>query len=438
MFDSGVFVVLAYEGLPKVRKEMTPSVIKKHNLVVMSYESLRSDVEKLSNIDFLYCVLDEGHEIRNPTTKVTLAAKAVRASHRLILSGTPLQNNVGELWSLFDFLSPGYLGTLREFNATFGKFITASRDPKVKNAVRERATLALESLHRQILPFILRRTKESELKDLPPKIIQDYLCDMSDLQAFLYDDCSMRDSFGQEHHQFKSLQMQQKMCVHPCLIVGESASCSAQRKGNVSGWRTRSWRCATQFTAESWSRWKRCCMSVALVRSRRKREMQVPVAGHRVLLFCQHSFSMDLIQDLLFSRRMRNISFLRLDASVPMTERFQVVSKFNSDPTIDVLMMTVSIGGLGLNLTSADTVIFFEHDWNPQVDAQAMDRAHRLGQKRVVNVYRLITRNTVEEHVMSLQFFKLGMAKAIINEEKLFHVVHGSRSIVGGQRAASC
>jgi TATA-binding protein-associated factor len=136
---------------------------------------------------------------------------------------------------------------------------------------------------------------------------------------------------------------------------------------------------------------------------------------HRVLIFCQLKSMIDIIERELFRKTMPNVSFLRLDGTVPVHDRFSVVRKFNSDPSIDVLLLTTQIGGLGLNLTGADTVIFVEHDWNPQKDLQAMDRAHRIGQTRVVNVYRLITKQTIEEKIMSLQRFKLGIANSVVN-----------------------
>jgi TATA-binding protein-associated factor len=137
---------------------------------------------------------------------------------------------------------------------------------------------------------------------------------------------------------------------------------------------------------------------------------------HRVLIFCQLKSMIDIIENELL-RKMANVSYLRLDGTIPPSERFGIVRKFNSDPSIDILLLTTQIGGLGLNLTGADTVIFFEHDWNPQKDLQAMDRAHRIGQTRVVNVYRLITKRTIEEKIMGLQRFKLGIANSVVNIE---------------------
>jgi len=140
------------------------------------------------------------------------------------------------------------------------------------------------------------------------------------------------------------------------------------------------------------------------------------VSEHRALIFCQHKSMLDIIErDLFKSNQLPSVSFSRLDGSVPAGARHGIVSRFNRDPTIDVLLLTTKVGGLGLNLTGADVVIFVEHDWNPQMDLQAMDRAHRIGQKKTVNVYRLITRNTVEEKIMGLQKFKLSIANSLVS-----------------------
>ena len=138
---------------------------------------------------------------------------------------------------------------------------------------------------------------------------------------------------------------------------------------------------------------------------------------HRVLIFAQMKTMLDIIENDLLKKHLPSVTFLRMDGPTPNNGRFEIQQKFNSDPSIDILMLTTHVGGLGLNLTGADTVIFVEHDWNPTRDLQAMDRAHRIGQKKVVNVYRLITRNTLEEKIMGLQRFKLSIANSVINEE---------------------
>lgn len=141
------------------------------------------------------------------------------------------------------------------------------------------------------------------------------------------------------------------------------------------------------------------------------------VSQHRALIFCQLKPMLDIIENDLFRKLMPTVSYLRMDGSVDSSKRHEMVQKFNADPSIDVLLLTTHVGGLGLNLTGADTVIFVEHDWNPMKDLQAMDRAHRIGQKKVVNVYRLITRGTLEEKIMGLQKFKLNIANSIVNQQ---------------------
>lgn len=180
---------LHYVGLPVDRERLRHKMIG-HNLVVASYDIVRKDIEFFSQIQWNYCILDEGHVIKNGKTKSSKAIKQLVANHRLILSGTPIQNNVLELWSLFDFLMPGFLGTEKQFMSKYSRPILASRDAKSSSKDQEAGALAMESLHRQVLPFLLRRVKEDVLTDLPPKITQDLLCELSPLQERLYEDFS--------------------------------------------------------------------------------------------------------------------------------------------------------------------------------------------------------------------------------------------------------
>lgn len=221
---------LIYTGA-KAERERLLSSISKYDAVIMSYEIARNDIEALSQIDWHYCILDEGHIIKNGKTKLTKAIKSLRAVHRLILSGTPIQNNVLELWSLFDFLMPGFLGSEKAFNDRFGKPIAASRDAKSSSKEQEAGALALEALHKQVLPFLLRRLKEDVLDDLPPKIIQDYYCELSPLQKQLYDDFSASQAkqlvagevsaggSGKPQHVFQALQYLRKLVNHPSLVL---------------------------------------------------------------------------------------------------------------------------------------------------------------------------------------------------------------------------
>jgi TATA-binding protein-associated factor len=144
---------------------------------------------------------------------------------------------------------------------------------------------------------------------------------------------------------------------------------------------------------------------------------EVAVSPHRALIFCQLKTMLDIVEKDLLQRHMPSVTYLRMDGAIDAERRHAMVQQFNADPSIDVFLLTTHVGGLGLNLTGADTVIFVEHDWNPMKDLQAMDRAHRIGQKRVVNVYRLITRGTLEEKIMGLQKFKLNIANSVINQQ---------------------
>ena len=226
-----------YVGNARDRQRIAAK-LNSYDVVITSYEVVRNDIAQLEPVDWHYCILDEGHVIKNARTKLTKSVKRVRAHHRLILSGTPIQNHVLELWSLFDFLMPGFLGSEHSFNERFGKPILSNRDGKSKNG--EAAALALEALHKQVLPFLLRRLKEDVLDDLPPKIVQDYYCELSDMQKNLYDEfaksnahssaTSTVQSSGAEakaspgqQHVFQSLQYLRKLCNHPALVLKEDA-----------------------------------------------------------------------------------------------------------------------------------------------------------------------------------------------------------------------
>ena len=413
-------VPIQYVGTPHERSKIRET-ISNYDIVVMSYDILRNDIDHLKNIFWNYCVLDEGHIIRNSKTKITQSTKLVHANNRLILSGTPIQNNVLELWSLFDFLMPGFLGTERQFNELFGKPILASKDPKCSAKDQEAGTLALESLHRQVLPFLLRRVKEDVLHDLPPKIIQDYYCELSTLQKRLYEDFAdnpnvkmdeldpdnnNNNNNGEEKvkkkgsHIFQALQYIRKLCNHPLLVLNDhhpEYSTILQEYGSLDALHDLSH--APKLLALK-QLLLDCGIGLPQSQNQNSDPANISVGQHRVLLFAQLKSMLDIVEVDLLKKFMPNVSYLRLDGSVPFAQRHSIVTQFNEDPTIDILLLTTHVGGLGLNLTGADTVIFVEHDWNPMKDLQAMDRAHRLGQTKVVNVYRLITRGTLEQKIM--------------------------------------
>ncbi|XP_018414179.1 PREDICTED: TATA-binding protein-associated factor 172 [Nanorana parkeri] len=426
---------LHYTGPPTERARLQHQV-KRHNLIVASYDVVRNDIDFFRNMRFNYCILDEGHVIKNGKTKLSKAVKQITANFRIILSGTPIQNNVLELWSLFDFLMPGFLGTERQFAARYGKPILASRDARSSSREQEAGVLAMEALHRQVLPFLLRRMKEDVLQDLPPKIIQDYYCTLSSLQVQLYEDFaksraktdvdetvsmtalseeSERPKLKATGHVFQALQYLRKLCNHPALVL---TALHPEYKKITELLSTQNTSLRDIVHAPKLSALKQLLLDCGLGNAGTPESgTEAVVAQHRILIFCQLKSMLDIVEHDLLKPHLPSVAYLRLDGSIPAGQRHSIVSRFNTDPSIDVLLLTTHVGGLGLNLTGADTVVFVEHDWNPMRDLQAMDRAHRIGQKRVVNVYRLITRGTLEEKIMGLQKFKMSIANTVISQE---------------------
>ncbi|RDW71198.1 putative MOT1-transcriptional accessory protein [Coleophoma cylindrospora] len=418
----------AYVG-PPVDRQRLRDQLGKTDIVITSYDICRNDADVLMPLNWNYLVLDEGHLIKNPRAKVTVAVKSLQSNHRLILSGTPIQNNVLELWSLFDFLMPGFLGTEKVFLDRFAKPIAASRFSKSSSKEQEAGALAIEALHKQVLPFLLRRLKEEVLDDLPPKILQNYYCDLSDLQKKLFEDFTKKegktlaekaaagDKEGKQHI-FQALQYMRKLCNSPALVMkpGHKQYEDTQALLKRQGTSLTDTAHAPKLTALR-DLLVDCGIGVEPSSENDLTTETNYVSPHRALIFCQMKEMLDMVQNDVLKKMLPSVQFLRMDGSVDASKRQDIVNKFNSDPSYDCLLLTTSVGGLGLNLTGADTVIFVEHDWNPQKDLQAMDRAHRIGQKKVVNVYRLITRGTLEEKIMSLQRFKIDVASTVVNQQ---------------------
>jgi TATA-binding protein-associated factor len=402
---------VAYVGPPAARSQLRGE-LEKADIVITSYDICRNDGQIFAPISWNYCVLDEGHLIKNPKAKITLAVKQLISNHRLILSGTPIQNNVLELWSLFDFLMPGFLGTEKVFLDRFAKPIAASRFSKSSSKEQEAGALAIEALHKQVLPFLLRRLKEEVLNDLPPKILQNYYCDPSDLQRKLFEDFTKKeqkdlatkmgsaDKTAKEHI-FQALQYMRRLCNSPALVIkeGHKQYDDVQKMLGTKNSHIRDVAHAPKLAALR-DLLVDCGIGVDPNTEGELDTGASYVSPHRALIFCQMKEMLDIVQEDVLRKMLPSVQYLRLDGSVEATKRQNIVNQFNTDPSYDVLLLTTSVGGLGLNLTGADTVIFVEHDWNPQKDIQAMDRAHRIGQKKVVNVYRLITRGTLEEKIL--------------------------------------
>lgn len=415
---------MIYRGNLAERTALRP-MLEDIDIVIMSYDIFRNDVDFFSGINFNYCVLDEGHIIKNPKAKITKATKAIKAAHKVILSGTPIQNNFLDLWSLFDFLMPGFLGTYAQFNEKFRKPLIGPVDTKKAEAINEKRALAMEALHRQVLPFLIRRMKEDVSEDLPPKIIQDYYCERSSLQKLLYDNFNNSraseqaidiiisekrtkdqakdaDDNKKRGIVLQALQYLRKLSNHPALVLDKNHQDydKAMKLLEEENSNLHDIKHAPKLVALK-ELLTDCGIGVKTeIRSIDDTEKTPALALHRALIFAQLNSMLDIIEVDLFKKHMPGISYLRLDGKINPKLRHKIVTQFNGDPSIDVLLLTTRVGGLGLTLTGADTVIFVEHDWSPMRDMQAMDRVHRIGQKSIVNVYRLITKDTLEEEIM--------------------------------------
>jgi len=361
-------------------------------LVVTSYDIARQDHQTLGGIPWLYVVVDEGHNIKNPNAKRTKAIKTLNGRNKLVLTGTPIQNNLEELWSLFDFAMPGFLGSRNHFRETYG------RNGQVNwEAVRN----GKAPLKERINPFVLRRLKEHVANDLPPKILIERTVELKPRQVALYkkvidgaeckklfQDVSQKDVGRAKIEILAAYTKLRAICNHPALGDDENkVAASRSDSGKME---------------DLWEL------------------MEEIIEGeHRALLFCQSTRMLDIIEHhLATDLRSHKKTLTRLDGSTAPAKRGQLVDQFNNDSSIGFFLISTKAGGTGLNLTGADTVIFYDHDWNPANDNQAQDRAHRIGQTKPVTIYKLISKGTIEEKIIQRQAIKQTLADQIVGSDE--------------------
>ena len=372
--------VLVYDGTPRERFTLSRQ-FGSHDLVVVSYDIVKRDKTLFlrPGTRFNYAVLDEAQFIKNHATKNAQVVKQLNADYRLVLTGTPLENSVAELWSLFDFLMPGFLGSFERFAKRFQKPIMEHGDLK-----------ALDHLRGKVEPFMLRRTKQKVLAELPPKIEQTSRCHLSREQSVLYQqvlarvrgevfDAVTKKGFqGAQIHILAGLMKLRQACNHPALLVKEK-----------------------NFRTFSSAKLDMCLELIDEV-----------VEGQRkVLIFSQFTQMLDIVAAALKDRKVRHLYL-----SGKTRKRQPLIDAFNTDPAFPVFLISLKAGGTGLNLTAADTVVIFDPWWNPSVENQAVDRAHRIGQTKPVNVYRLLTIGTIEEKIQALKQKKQQLFDAVVNE----------------------
>ncbi|XP_054007934.1 DNA excision repair protein ERCC-6-like isoform X1 [Hylaeus anthracinus] len=383
-------------------------------ILITSYSGVLNHKDLLIASQWHYVILDEGHKIRNPQAKISKAVKQFSTPHRLLLTGSPMQNSLKELWSLFDFILPGKLGTLPAFlehcaiPITRGGYTNAS--PLQEATALQVATMLRDA----ITPYMLRRTKADVQHhvSLPEKNEQVLFCSLTEEQKQIYknylrsDDVSfvLHEKCPMENRKYKArlliaLSALRKICNHPDLFLYTTFVDSDEEID------------ASDETLEKFGYWKRSGKMV-VVRSLLKIWKK---QGHRVLLFTQGRQMMHVLESLVQNEEYK---YLRLDGTTPMTQRQETISLFNSDPSYFVFLLTTRVGGLGVNLTGANRVIIYDPDWNPATDAQARERAWRIGQNKSVTIYRLITAGTIEEKIYHRQIFKLLLSNKVLEDPR--------------------
>ena len=371
--------------------------IPRSNLVVTSYALIRRDFDRYKQFEFDTVVLDEAQHIKNRATQNAQAVKAIHSQHRLVLTGTPLENSVLDLWSIFDFLMPGYLGSAKDFKERYEVPIA-----------RERTAEVQARLARRLKPFILRRLKRDVAPELPKKIEQVTFCELNDEQRAVYQ--QVMEFSRKEVLEAVGAQglTKSKLVIFTALLRLRQICCDLRllkmsREGGE-GEKTISLSPSSPSEPSREISGKLEAFDELL--------QEITDGGHRVLVFSQFVSMLSLLKEKLNEQQ---IEYCYLDGST--TQRGEVVEQFQRG-SAPVFLISLKAGGVGLNLTAADTVIHFDPWWNPAVEDQATDRVHRIGQARVVTSYKLITRGTVEEKILMLQQKKRDIIKATLGEEQ--------------------
>ncbi|XP_057960121.1 probable ATP-dependent DNA helicase CHR12 [Malania oleifera] len=383
--------VILYDGRLDERKVMREeySGEGKFNVLITHYDLIMKDKAFLRKIHWYYMIVDEGHRLKNRDCELAKTFEAgYRVRRRLLLTGTPIQNSLQELWSLLNFLLPHIFNSVQNFEEWFNAPFADRSDVSLTD---EEELLIIRRLHHVIRPFILRRKKDEVEKYLPGKTQVILKCDMSAWQRVYYQQVTdlgrvgSGTGSGKKSRSLQNLSMQlRKCCNHPYLFVGEYNMWRKEEIVRASG--------------------KFELLDRLLPKLRR--------SGHRILLFSQMTRLMDILEIYL---QIHDFKYLRLDGSTKTEERGSLLAQFNApDSPFFMFLLSTRAGGLGLNLQTADTVIIFDSDWNPQMDQQAEDRAHRIGQKKEVRVFVLVSVGSIEEVILERAKQKMGIDAKVI------------------------
>ena len=363
--------VLDYSGASR-RKDWKN--LKDYQIVLTTYAILRSDIEDFAIFDFEYAILDEAQAIKNASSQIAKASKLLRARHKLAMSGTPIENHVGELWSLFEFINPGFMNV-----SNLKKFSDSS-----KNNENSASLLA-----RAISPFVLRRTKEKVLQDLPPKSEQIVYCELNSVQKKKYDELKKYYRLNLDSKIKEKGLKKVQMHVLEALLRLRQTAC---HHGLVDAKFEKRHSAKTEVIMEQIG--------------------DVLARGHKVLIFSQFTKMLAIVRNFIEKEK---IDYEYLDGKT--RNRQERVDRFQTDKNCAIFLISLKAGGLGLNLTAADYCFILDPWWNPAVEAQAVDRMHRIGQKKKVFAYRYIARGTVEEKILQLQASKKSLSEGLITAD---------------------
>ncbi|SCU91365.1 LAME_0E12222g1_1 [Lachancea meyersii CBS 8951] len=379
----------------RARDALIEKVVTKGHVLITTYVGLRVYSDKLLNIKWSYAVLDEGHKIRNPDADISLTCKQLKTRNRIILSGTPIQNNLTELWSLFDFIYPGRLGTLPVFQQQFSVPINMGGYANATNVQVQTGYKCAIALRNLISPYLLRRIKADVAKDLPQKNEMVLFCKLTKYQRdkyvqFLNSEDLVKIRNGKRQVLF-GIDILRKICNHPDMLVKnerqhELSYGDPRRSGKMQ---------VVKQLLKLWHGQK-----------------------YKTLLFAQTRQMLDILEKFLSKdAELAELNYLRMDGATSIGSRQALVYSFNKGP-YDVFLLTTRVGGLGVNLTGANRIIIFDPDWNPSTDMQARERAWRIGQKREVSIYRLMIAGSIEEKIYHRQIFKQFLTNKILTDPK--------------------
>ncbi|KAM8859292.1 DNA excision repair protein ERCC-6 [Spinachia spinachia] len=386
------------------KEKLIPEIAECHGILITSYSAVRNMQDTLQRFDWHYVILDEGHKIRNPNAGVTTACKQFRTPHRFILSGSPMQNNLKELWSLFDFVFPGKLGTLPVFMEQFSVPITMGGYSNASAVQVQTAFKCACVLRDTINPYLLRRMK-ADVKanlSLPDKNEQVLFCRLTEDQRQVYqsflDSKEVYNMLNGDMKIFSGLIALRKICNHPDLLSGGPRILRGIPEDQLT-------------KEEHFGFWKRSGKLIVVESLLRLWFKQ----GHRVLLFSQSRQMLDILEVFVTEN---DYSYVKMDGTTTIASRQPLVARYNEDKSIFIFLLTTKVGGLGVNLTGANRVIIYDPDWNPSTDTQARERAWRIGQKQQVTVYRLLTAGTIEEKIYHRQIFKQFLTNRVLKDPK--------------------